>query len=190
MMVTCTLFITAMLFMAGGAFFAPINSPLHKQSSLILLVAAIVYGIMGAEYYFNPNINLRIYRYMDWAITVPLMVNQMISLSSGSSKKFNLFYCIFTSILMLGFGFLGEASYIPKNLAGIVGIACALFTFLPLFNQIDARTNKIYYILMVGWLFYPIVYFITDTTSIVYLYSVVDLVVKMGFAHYLYKKIA
>ena len=190
MITTCVLLITAVLFMAGGSFYAPINSPIHKQSSLILLVAAIVYGIMGIEYSNDPDINLRIYRYLDWSITVPLMVYQMITLSSGKYKNFNLIYCVFTSILMLGFGFLGEASYIPKNLAGIISIAFALFTFLPLFNQIDARTNKIYYTLMVGWLFYPIVYFVTDTANVIYLYSIVDLVVKMGFAHYLYKKIA
>ena len=190
MITSSVLFLTAALFLLGGAFYAPVNSPTHKQSSLILLTAAIVYGIMGAEYTQNPEINLRVYRYMDWVITVPLMVYQMISLSSGGYKKFNLIYCIFTSILMLAFGFLGEASYIAKNMAGIVGIVFALFTFLPLFNQIDARTNKIYYILMGGWLFYPIVYFITDNIGIIYLYSIVDLVVKLGFAHYLYKKIA
>lgn len=90
---------------------------------------------------------------------------------------------------MLGFGFVGEAGLFDRGLAGILGTLCALFTFLPLFNQIDRRTNKIYYLIMTGWLFYPIVYFLSDSMNLIIGYSIVDLVVKIGFAQYLYRKL-
>lgn len=90
---------------------------------------------------------------------------------------------------MLIFGFAGEVGIIDKLFAGIIGTICALFTFLPLFNQIDVRTNKIYYIIMLGWLFYPAVYFLPDSINLIIGYSIVDLVVKIGFAEYLYKKL-
>ena len=90
---------------------------------------------------------------------------------------------------MLACGFVGELGVLDKTFMGVIGTIFALFTFLPLFNQIDKRTNKIYYLIMVGWLFYPIVYFVSDTINIIILYSIVDSTVKIGFAEYLYKKL-
>ena len=179
---------TSFLFILTAFRYLSEKSRIHKQSSLILGVAGIMYLIMAVVYNLDTSVNLRLYRYIDWFITVPIMVYQMDSLSSHESR-YTLIYPELTSILMLGCGFLGESLLIDKTIAGICGVFLALFTFLPLFNQIDVRTNKIYYVLMIGWLFYPIVYFIPETFNIIILYSLVDLIVKIGFAGYLYKKI-
>ena len=187
-MITSLLLGTSVLFLAAAIRFMLTGSPIHKQSALILFIAGSVYILMSILYGTNTETNLRLFRYLDWSLTVPLMVNQMMLLSSNKGT-YNLAYCIFTSVLMLVFGFLGESGLLPKVFAGVVGTLFALFTFLPLFNQIDKRTNKIYYLLMVGWLFYPIVYFLSDSLNIIIMYSVVDLVVKIGFASYLYRKI-
>ena len=183
-----TLLITSLLFSIFGTKFLSTSSKLHKQSGLILSIASIAYFIMSVVSILEHDVNLRVWRYIDWFITVPLMLNQMISLSYNKST-YNLLYCIFTSILMLIFGLAGEVGIIDKLFAGIIGTICALFTFLPLFNQIDVRTNKIYYIIMLGWLFYPAVYFLPDSVNLIIGYSIVDLVVKIGFAEYLYKKL-
>lgn len=182
------LLITSLLFLICGVRFLSTSSKLHKQSGLILSTAGLVYLIMSILYFMDTDTNLRTWRYIDWFITVPMMVNQMMSLSYNKGT-YNLTYCIITSILMLGFGFVGEAGLFDRSIAGILGTLCALFTFLPLFNQIDRRTNRIYYLIMTGWLFYPIVYFLSDSMNLIIGYSIVDLVVKIGFAQYLYRKL-
>lgn len=187
-MIPSLLLITSLLFFGLGIRFTLTSSKLHKQSGLILSIAGSVYFIMYYLYTNDSDTNLRTWRYIDWFITVPLMVRQMISLSYNKGT-YNLVYCILTSILMLGFGFVGEYGLLDKTISGVLGTLCALFTFLPLFNQIDRRTNQIYYLIMMGWLFYPIVYFLPDSTNLIISYSIVDLVVKIGFAQYLYKKL-
>ena len=187
-MITSVLLVNSILFISAAIRYALTGSKLHKQSALILTIAGSVYFLMSILYGTNTETNLRLFRYMDWFLTVPLMVNQMISLSSFKGT-YNLLYCVITSVLMLACGFVGELGVLDKTFMGVIGTIFALFTFLPLFNQIDKRTNKIYYFIMTGWLFYPIVYFVSDTINIIILYSIVDLIVKIGFAEYLYKKL-
>lgn len=187
-MITSILLGTSILFLASAVRYVLTGSKLHKQSALILTIAGSVYFLMSILYGTDTDTNLRVFRYADWFLTVPLMVNQMIGLSSHKGA-YNLFYCVLTSILMLGCGFVGELEILPKIFMGVIGTIFALFTFLPLFNQIDKRTNKIYYLIMIGWLFYPIVYFMPDTVNLILAYSIVDIVVKIGFAEYLHKKL-
>lgn len=188
-MITPILFFTSTLFLWNALYFFKVNSKIHRLSALVLFTASSVYLGMGILSFIEPGIGLRPLRYIDWIITVPIMLYQMVWLSDNSSWK-SLPYPSITSLFMLACGYLGEVGSVDKLYAGIFGTFFAIFTFLPLLNQIDQRTNRIYFMTMVGWLFYPLVYFISDSITIISLYSVVDIVVKLGFAHYLYKKLA
>lgn len=187
-MITSVLLISSILFFTFAVRFRSYDSKLHNQSALILGIAGVVYLIMTIVNIHFPDVNLRPFRYLDWFITVPLMVRQMIGLATIKGT-YDLTYSIITSVLMLVCGVAGELGILDKVFMGIVGLAFAIQTFLPLFNQIDRRTNRIYYILMIGWLFYPIVYFASDSINLISMYSVVDLTVKIGFANYLYAKL-
>ena len=75
-MITSVLLVNSILFISAAIRYALTGSKLHKQSALILTIAGSVYFLMSILYGTNTETNLRLFRYMDWFLTVPLMVNQ------------------------------------------------------------------------------------------------------------------
>lgn len=186
-MIALSLIIPSIIFIISGVWLLGKNSKVHNYSAAVLLTAGVVYSFMSFLYVGDSNTNLRPLRYLDWVITVPIMVYQMSRLANNS---INVFYIMLTSLLMLATGYLGEIGIMNKIFAAFIGTVFAVFTFLPLLGNIDYRINRIFYLTMVGWVFYPLVYLINDTTAIIYMFSIVDLSVKLGLSLYLYRKIA
>lgn len=187
-MIFISLLITALAFLSAGFFLAQQNSKMHSISAAILTTAGSVYGVMAYSHYIDPDVALRPLRYLDWFITVPMMIYQIGLITKAS--KFNLIYNTICAIVMLGIGLLGELGEIDKTLAVALGTFCVLSIFIPLLTNLDYRVNEIVYLTLIGWLFYPIVYMFADTTAIIYTFSVVDLSVKLGLSYNIYKKIS
>ncbi len=89
---------------------------------------------------------------------------------------------------MLLFGFLGEASIIPKIFGGMIGTMFSIYTFVSLADGIKKDQIKFYTGVLALWMFYPIVYFATDSLLTIALYSTVDLMAKLGVAIYIHTK--
>jgi bacteriorhodopsin len=89
---------------------------------------------------------------------------------------------------MLLFGFLGEASIIPKVLGGFIGTMFSIYTFVSLSNGIKKKQLNFFIGVLTLWMFYPIVYFTTDSLMTIILYSLVDLTAKLGVAIYIHTK--
>lgn len=190
-MISNILFSTSLLFL-GGAFYFGYNSKTSLQSRLsgtILLIAGLSYMWMSHIFKLDNTINLRTWRYLDWVLTVPILVYQMYTFLKVKYKTLGTLITSISCMLgMLLFGFLGEASIISKVFGGMIGTMFSIYTFVSLANGIKRNQVKFYVGVLTLWMFYPIVYFATDSLLTIALYSIVDLMAKLGVAVYIHAK--
>ena len=182
---------SALLMLWFSAFFGLLE-PKHKQhtvSAFILGAAGFVYCILTACYSLNPEMNLRPIRYIDWAITVPMLVYQMFMLLSFSQrKKSSLTTSIVCVILMLVFGWIGELGIGSKTILGLLGSIFGFYTFMVMVNGIQKRDNKFFMYIGIVWTFYPVVYFLLPGQAVIG-YAVADVLAKIGSALYLLQRV-
>ena len=187
-MINTLLLITSIVFLAGAVFFATDskNSLQSKLSAIILLIAGSSYMWMNHLYGFDNTTNLRTWRYLDWLFTVPILIYQMyLYLDPFGRTKGSLITSITCMLAMLGLGFAGEAGIISKFLGGFLGTIFAIYTFVSLSNGIGKDKIKFYASVLTLWLFYPVVYFFTDSIWTITMYALVDLTAKLGMAIYI-----
>lgn len=190
-MIEIILLMAAVLFLGGATFFA-LESKEHLQSKLsaiILTIAGGSYLWMSHLYGLDSEVNLRVWRYLDWLFTVPILIYQMyLYLDNKGKKASSLVISILCMLGMLAFGFTGEAGIIPKFFGGFLGTMFAIYTFVALSNGISGEKTKFYASVLGLWMFYPVVYFFTDNILTIGLYALVDLTAKLGMAVYIYGK--
>ena len=187
-MISTLLLTTSILFLAGALFFGlgSKNSLQSKLSTMILLIAGSSYMWMNYLYGLDNTVNLRTWRYLDWLFTVPILIYQMyLYLDPFGKTKGGLIGSITCMLVMLGLGFAGEVGIISKFLGGFLGTIFAIYTFISLLNGIGKDKIKFYASVLALWLFYPVVYFFTDSTWTIAMYALVDLTVKLGMAIYI-----
>lgn len=190
-MISEILFSTSLLFLGGGLYFGydSLNSLQSKLSAMILLIAGVSYMLMSHLFGIDDTTNLRTWRYLDWVFTVPILIYQMYTLLKVKHKKIGtLLSSILCMLGMLLFGFLGEASIIPKVLGGFIGTMFSIYTFVSLSNGIKKEQLNFFIGVLTLWMFYPIVYFTTDSLMTIALYSLVDLTAKLGVSIYIHTK--
>lgn len=190
-MVSEILFSTSLLFLGGGLYFGynSFNSLQSKLSAMILLIAGLTYMYMSHIFGLDDTTNLRTWRYMDWTFTVPILIYQMYTFLKPKFRKIGTLLMSISCMLgMLLFGFLGETSIIPKLFGGFIGTMFSIYTFVSLANGIKKEQLNFYIGVLTLWMFYPIVYFMTDSLLTIVLYSIVDLTAKLGVAIYIHTK--
>lgn len=190
-MISDILFTTSLLFLGGGLYFGynSLNSLQSKLSAIILLIAGVSYMLMSHLFGIDDTTNLRTWRYLDWTFTVPILIYQMYTFLKVRYKTLGtLFTSISCMLGMLLFGFLGEASIISKLIGGFIGTIFSIYTFVSLANGIKKDKLNFYIGVLTLWMFYPIVYFTTDSLLTIILYSIVDLTAKLGVAIYIHTK--
>lgn len=190
-MISEILFTTSLLFLGGGLYFGynSLNSLQSKLSAIILLIAGVSYMLMSHLFGIDDTTNLRTWRYLDWTFTVPILIYQMYTFLKVRYKTLGtLFTSISCMLGMLLFGFLGEASIISKLIGGFIGTIFSIYTFVSLANGIKKDKLNFYIGVLTLWMFYPIVYFTTDSLLTIILYSIVDLTAKLGVAIYIHTK--
>ena len=190
-MISDILFTTSLLFLGGGLYFGynSLNSLQSKLSAIILLIASVSYMLMSHLFGIDDTTNLRTWRYLDWTFTVPILIYQMYTFLKVRHKKIGtLLSSILCMLGMLLFGFLGESSIIPKILGGFIGTMFSIYTFVSLSNGIKKKQLNFFVGVLTLWMFYPIVYFTTDSLMTIILYSLVDLTAKLGVAIYIHTK--
>lgn len=190
-MISNILFSTSILFL-GGALYFGYNSKTSLQSRLsgvILFIAGLSYMWMSYIFGLDSTTNLRTWRYLDWTITVPILIYQMYTFLKVKYRTLGTLATSISCMLgMLLFGFLGEVSIIPKIFGGMIGTMFSIYTFVSLANGIKKEQIKFYIGVLTLWMFYPVVYFATDSLLTIALYSIVDLMAKLGVAIYIHTK--
>lgn len=142
-------------------------------SGLVTLVAAVHYFYMR-EVWVTTGATPTVFRYIDWLITVPLlMIEFYLILSAITKVPGGVFWrlMIGTLVMLVG-GYLGEAGYVGVWPAFIVGMAGWAFILYEIFmgqaSQINAKNsppavqsafNTMRLIVTIGWAIYPLGYF-------------------------------
>jgi bacteriorhodopsin len=154
----------------------------------ISIVAAFFYGNFVAELEESVDYKkINSTRYVDWAITTPIMLLVLMLAflynNKGGALSFNKYLVVLVlNYLMLGFGYIGEIGMMNKYAANTFGFAAFasmyyyLHTnFLKGYNNMD---NKMLYGAFVFlWALYGVFYFFDEVTRNVG-YNVLDLFSK------------
>ena len=173
-------------------------------SGLVTLVAAVHYFYMRDVWVATGN-TPTVFRYIDWLITVPLlMIEFYLILSAVTKVSVGIFWrLLIGSLVMLIGGYLGEAKMmgaLPAFLIGMAGWAYILYEiFLGEASKANAALaspavksafNLMRIIVTVGWAIYPVGYFVGYLTNadpiesmknLNLVYNLADVINKIAF---------
>ena len=167
----------------------------HNVSILVLIIAAYHYFYMRNKW-ITEGSNPVIYRYMDWFLTVPLLIIEFyLILNIELEIPKNIFLKILVaSILMLLFGFLGELGYIDRTKGFILGSIFWIYIVYEIFfgelqkYKKKIKTKSIHFvydtlkwIITIGWIIYPLGYLL-NTTNMNLVYNLGDFINKILYA--------
>lgn len=142
-------------------------------SGLVTLVAAVHYFYMRDVWVLTGS-TPTVYRYIDWLITVPLlMIEFYLILAAIAKVPSGVFWrLIIGTLVMLVGGYSGEAGYLSVMPAFIIGMLGWAYILWEIFggeaskinaNQAPANVqsafNLMRWIVTIGWAIYPVGYF-------------------------------
>ena len=203
---------------AAFVFFMSERSNVAPQYRTTMTISALIVGIAAFHYYYMRGVYADFgvvsieYRYMDWIITVPLMALKFPSLvgkdAITDAKFLGMGFtgvCFTGAIIMILFGYLGEAGII-NGMAGLIlgGVGWAMIivaTGTPwssgkgvdnskIAPELMWSTNALRWFIVVGWIIYPIGYLFNPTVGVseavsiemmAVLYNIADVINKVGF---------
>jgi bacteriorhodopsin len=177
------------------------KTSLHT-GALVTLVAAVHYFYMR-EFWVKVHATPIVYRYIDWAITVPLQMIEfnLILRAAGRPVGAGMFWrLLLGTVMMLLFGFCGETYVINAWPAFILGMCGWFFILFEVFSQgstagdCSPAVQKSYatmrLIVSAGWSIYPAGYFVgyllarhmpSADAGLNLVYNLADFVNKIGF---------
>ncbi len=173
-------------------------------SGLVTLVAAVHYFYMR-EVWVNTGSTPTVFRYIDWLITVPLlMIEFYLILSAIAKVPAGVFWRLMvgTLVMLIG-GYLGEAGYLNSMIAFVIGMIGWAFILYEIFagqaSKINAQSappsvqsafKTMRLIVTFGWAIYPIGYFFgyltgsspaTSANALNIIYNLADVLNKIAF---------
>ena len=173
-------------------------------SGLVTLVAAVHYFYMR-EVWVTTGSTPTVFRYIDWLITVPLlMIEFYLILSAIAKVPAGVFWRLMVgTIVMLVGGYVGEAGYVNTWIAFIVGMIGWAFILYEIFageaSKINAQQapasvqsafNTMRWIVTIGWAIYPVGYFFgyltgsspaNSANALNIIYNLADVLNKIAF---------
>ena len=194
--------------LAATAFFFLERGSVSAQWRTSMTVAGLVTGIAFIHYMYMREVWITtgdsptVYRYIDWLITVPLlMIEFYFVLSAVRKVSGGIFWrLLFGSLVMLIGGYAGEAGYINSFLGFVIGMAGWIYILYEVFSgeagRLAAKSgNKslvtafgaMRMIVTIGWAIYPLGYvfgYLTggvDSNSLNIIYNAADFVNKIAF---------
>jgi bacteriorhodopsin len=215
-----TMFAAFIFFICSRADVGPKYRPALTVSALVVFIAGYHYwrilGSWEGAYTFVSGVYKPsgkpfndAYRYVDWLLTVPLLLVELVAVLSLPKNKSGsmLFRLVIAAVLMIGLGYPGEiSSDIPtRHIWGI--LSTIPFTYIlyvlwvELGNQISGESNKVKkllsdtrYLLIATWGFYPIVYALpqfgveaaNSTVAVQVGYSIADVLAKAFYGVMIY----
>jgi bacteriorhodopsin len=185
----------------------PLKFSLLKQMMILEIFVQLIEGSFYVYWLYNFNniLNITPKRYVDWLITTPTMLINLIFYlifleykENNTSQKLNFFelfkkefYTIITVLLlnwtMLLFGYLGEISAIPILLGVSLGFIPFLIYYYIIYTKYVVLSNegfKIYIYFLFFWSLYGIVAILPYKIKNVF-YNILDLFSKNFFGLFL-----
>ena len=195
------------IMLASTVFFFIERGDVKGKWRTSMTVAGLVTGIAFWHYLYMREAHMAgdvttVFRYIDWLITVPLQIVEFyLILAAVTIVPVMLFWkLLVASLVMLVFGFMGEAGLMDVTVAFIIGVAAWGYIIYEVFageasKLSDSSGNKggqfafntLRLILTAGWFIYPLGYFLgymgggTDTGTVNIIYNIADLVNKTAF---------
>jgi len=195
------------IMLASTVFFFIERADVKGKWKTSMTVAGLVTGIAFWHYLYMREAHMAgdvttVYRYIDWLITVPLQIVEFyLILAAVTIVPVMLFWkLLVASLVMLVFGFMGEAGLMDVTIAFIIGVAAWGYIIYEVFageasKLSDSSGNKggqfafntLRIILTAGWFIYPLGYFLgymgggTDIGTVNIIYNIADLVNKTAF---------
>ena len=205
-----TFFLGSMAMLAATVFFFVERSNVSAEWKMSMTVSGLITGIAAVHYYYmrevwvTSGISPTEFRYIDWILTVPLMVVEFYLLTKVNFQKL-----VWASIVMLVTGYFGEAGIGPLSpalwgllsgaayfyiaydvVAGEVGTAAAAAC-----GKIANANTLLTRFVIIGWGIYPLGYLIGTADGQWYsfmagavdadmrdlIYNVGDAINKIGF---------
>ena len=173
-------------------------------SGLVTLIAAVHYFYMR-DVWVTTGSTPTVFRYIDWLITVPLlMIEFYLILSAITKVPVGVFWrlMIGTLVMLVG-GYLGEARYLAVWPAFIIGMAGWAYILYEIFagqaGKINAKNappavqsafSTMRLIVVFGWAIYPVGYFFgyltgnspdASANSLNIIYNAADVLNKIAF---------
>ena len=204
-----TFWLATAIMLASTVFFFIERSDVSGKWRTSMTVAGLVTGIAFWHYLYMREAHLQgevttVFRYIDWLITVPLQIVEFyLILAAVTAVTSVLFWRLLgASLVMLVFGFLGEAGLIDVTVGFIFGMAGWIYIIYEIFAGEAAKLsegsknaggqfafNTLRLIVTIGWAIYPIGYFLgylsggetTDFGTVNIIYNIADLVNKTSF---------
>jgi bacteriorhodopsin len=212
-----TFFIGSVAMLAATVFFFMERRSVKSKWQTSLLVSGIITGIAAVHYYYMRDYwavngsSPTEFRYIDWILTVPLLcVEFYLILKAFGAKMGLLWKMIGYSLIMLVFGYLGEAVFKSQSVlmavlstVGYVGILYEVWVGSA--KKLAQSSNNpvlqkafsaLAWFILVGWAIYPIGYMagteggwlagtgLRDYMDIIY--NIGDAVNKIGFGLVIY----
>jgi bacteriorhodopsin len=172
--------VTAALLAATVFFFLERDNVSAKWRTS-LTVSGLVTGIALWHYLYMRGVWVEtgtsptVFRYIDWLLTVPLLIVEFyLILRAVTDVAASLFWKLFVgSLVMLIFGYLGEAGIMAAWPAFIIGCLAWFYMIYVLWGgegaaardasgnaAVQSAYNTMMYIIIIGWVVYPAGYFL------------------------------
>ena len=206
-LVNMSFWLATAIMLASTIFFFVERADVNSKWKTSMTVAGLVTGIAFWHYLRMSEMNAAgeattVYRYIDWLITVPLQIVEFyLILLAVTAVTSTLFWRLLgASLVMLIFGFLGEAGLVNSTIGFIFGMAGWVYIIYEVFSGEASKLsegsknaggqfafNTLRLIVTAGWSIYPIGYFLgylgsgTDMDTVNIVYNVADLVNKTAF---------
>lgn len=203
-------FIVSMAMLAATVFFFAERGNVAGKWRLSVTVSALITGIAAVHYYYmrgvwvSAEVSPTSLRYIDWTLTVPLMCVEFYLILRAVQKVSIgiLNRLLLGSIVMLVFGYLGEAGIMNTHLGfaiGMLGWAIVIYeVFAGEASKVcaagaDASLQGAFKALrtfaLFGWAIYPIGYYVGGAEGASWLditYNMADMINKVGFGLVIY----
>jgi len=200
--------LVSMACLAATVFFFLERSSVPAGWRVSITVAGLVTGIAFIHYMYMREVWIMtgesptVYRYIDWLITVPLLMLEFyfVLAAVGKANSGVFWRLMLGTLVMLVGGYLGEAGYINSMLGFIIGMAGWIYILYEVFSgeagKMAAKSgNKalvtafgaMRMIVTVGWAIYPLGYvfgYLTggvDANSLNVIYNAADFLNKIAF---------
>lgn len=206
-----TFFIGGMAMLAATVFFFVERSNVAAEWKMSMTVSGLITGIAAVHYYYmrevwvTSGVSPTEFRYIDWALTVPLMVVEFYLLTKVNFQKL-----LWASVAMLVFGYFGESGVMGMGSPAFWGLLSGAAYFYILYDVMsgevgtaaaqaggkiaNANTLLMRFVL-IGWAIYPLGYMIGTADGQWYsfmgdivsadgrdlIYNIGDAINKIGF---------
>ena len=203
----------SMAMLASTVFFFVERNSVKASWRTSITISGLVTGIAFVHYMYMREVwvstgtSPTVYRYIDWLLTVPLLMIEFYFILSAVKKvSSGIFWRLLVgSLVMLVGGYLGEAGYINITAGFVIGMAGWIYILYEIFSGEAAKEaaklkgpvngcfNFCKWVVTLGWSIYPLGYLFgymiggTDEASLNIIYNLADLLNKTIFGLVIYQ---